>query len=800
MALPASIAPAARYVGASVKRVEDPAFLTGSAHYVDDIELPRMLHAAFLRSHIGHGVVSSIDASQAETLDGVHLVLTGRDLAALVGPICAPQGSGLEGITYVPRSVLATDRVRFVGEALAIVVAESRYVAEDALERIVVEWEELPAVADIETALAPGAPTLHAEAPGNDIGMLELSTGDPDERFAAAAQVFSKRLRSARQQAAPLEARGSIAAWDRATGRLTLWTSSQAPHLVKSWLTTILGLPEGRCRVITPAVGGGFGNKSQLVMEDIALVCASRRLGRPVKWIEDRVENIAASTHGKETICELEIALDEDARITAVRGRYVGDIGAYTIQGPSVMVDTLRPAALITGVYDVPSAAWSARGVLTNKCWSAAYRGVGMSGGQAARELLIDEAARAIGIDPLELRLRNVIPPDPGYVTATGLRLDGGSYGASLRRAAEMLGYEAFRERQRRLRAEGRHVGVGFSPYIEPTGCGTAISVAFGMPRTFLDASSVTVQPDGSVTVRSGLQSHGQSHETTFAQVAADALGVKLESVRVVEGDTETTPYGMGSYASRSAVVGGGSIMRAAADVRAKLIDLAAHLLEADPRDVTIEDGQAHLAGAPEPAIPVAEIARFAYFGGAARPPGIEPALTATRTYDPAEAYSNGCVAAVVEVDAETGLVRVDEVVAVEDCGTVINPMVVDGQVAGGIAQGIGSALLEEIAYAEDGQLLTSSLMDYLYPSSMEVPPMRIEHLVTPSDVTEGGIKGAGEGGTIAAPAAVLCAIADALSPFGITIDRSPAGPSDLLAAIRGSRVRDSNSMLPGIG
>ncbi len=783
----AAVSRPSQYVGSRVMRSEDPRFLTGKGTYVDDIHLPGMLHAAFVRSPFPHARIASIDATAARELSGVRLVLTGAELAERTDPVITVEGTGLEGVAWVPRRILAVDKTRFVGEAVAMVVADSRYLAEDAVDLVEIEWDPLPAVVDPEKAIQPGAPTIHDEVPDNNIGEKTGGNGDVEAIFAAAPHVFSRRLLCGRHQAAPLEARGSVAVWDHGQGRGTLWSSNQMPHLIRAMMTIPLRISESELRVIAPDVGGGFGNKSNLFMEDMAGLYAARMLGKPVKWTEDRNENLAASTHGKETVCDLEAAFDDDGRILAMRGRFVGNVGAYTVPGPWAMVDSIPAATILPGAYDVPAVRWSAIGALTNKCKTAAYRGVGMSNGQAVRELLVDEAARALQIDPLELRLRNVIPPEPGYVTATGSRYDGGSYEASLRRAAELIDYPALRERQARLRSEGRYLGIGLSPFVEPTGFGSAVSAAIGLPAPYFDLATMTVQPDGSVTVRvGGMQNHGQGHETTFAQVAADAVGVELSAVRVIEGDTEGAPFGMGTYASRSAVVAGGMIDRAGRDLRAKLIEVAAHMLEASPADVELSDGVARLAGVPGVELSVAQIAGFAHFGGPARPELEEPALVATRSYDPPETYANGCIAAIVEIDPETGLVDLQDVVAVEDCGTVINPLVVDGQVAGAIAQGIGSALLEEVVYDEEGQLLTGSLLDYLYPSTMEVPEIRIEHIETPSDVSERGIKGVGEGGTVAAPAAVLNAIADALSDFPGRIERMPVRPDEVLAIIDG--------------
>jgi carbon-monoxide dehydrogenase large subunit len=769
------------YIGAPLPRLEDARFLTGTARYVDDVELSNMLHAAFVRSPFPHARIAGIDSEQARTLPGVTLVLTGEDLRddapVLISKMDRPESRPVE------RRILPIDKVRYVGEAVVAIVAESRAVAEDACELVEIEWEPLPPVVDAEAALEAAAPVLHDDLGDNNIAHAFDEGGDVERALRESKHVFSKRFYAGRHHAAPLEGRAAVVSWNVLTDEITMWSSSQMPHMARMFIAPLIGVPERNLRVIAPAVGGGFGSKSNIAIEEFVLFHLARRVGRPVKWVADRYEELASAAHAKEMWILLDIGVDDDGRFTAFRGHYIGNVGGYSLFPWTGFIDPLHAATLLPSLYDVRNVRWEVDTALTNKCWSAPYRGVGMTSGHTAREVLIDEIARALDIDPVELRIRNCIPSEP-YSSAIGMNYDGGSYAESIRRAQELVDYERFRSEQRGLREDGRYVGIGFSPFVEPTGFGSDVAKACGLPAEFFDAATITVTPDGSVNVSTGLHSHGQGHETTFAQIAADTLGVKLEDVKVTFGDTGIDPFGSGTYASRSAVVGGGAVMRAARDVRRKLLELAAHAMEASPDDMELVDGVAHVRGAPQHTMTVADIAGFAHFGGHRRPEGLEPALTATRSYDPPETYANGTVVAVVEVDAATGVVHLLRLIAVEDCGVMLNPLVVDGQIAGAIAQGIGAALYEECIYDDSGQLLTGTLMDYLYPTTMQVPDIEIDHFETPSPRTEGGIKGLGEGGTIAAPAAVVSAVADALVPFGVTIDRTPVTPAYLLEQI----------------
>ena len=774
----------ARYVGARVNRVEDPKYLRGSGRYLDDIELPQMLHAAFVRSPFAHARLLKIDAKAAESHPGTVRVFSGADLEGEILPFTISADPA--EVKTTRRRALATDRARYVGDPVAVVVATSRYAAEDAVALVEVDWDPLPVVCDPEQALAEGAPRIDEEIGDNNIAHIAGGAGDADAAFRRAHRIFSKRFYSARSVGAPVEPRGIVASYDAGTRRLSIWASTQMPHLLRTMLAPLLRLPEGKIEVVAPDVGGGFGYKAHLYPEDLVVPAVSRRLGRPVKWVADRFEDLTVGTHSKGMTSDFELAVDEEGTFLAMRAHFISDGGGYS-GSYTPLIDSLMAARQLPSLYRVGDLGYVVDAPFTNKCPIGAVRGVGWSPGQTARESLIDDAARGLGLDPVELRVKNMLSSEP-QETALGAKLDGGSYVESLRRAAETLDYPALRERQRTLRAEGRYVGVGFSPFIEPTGLGTDLAKQFQMTGTFHDRASVSIEPDGSVVVSTCLHSHGQGLETSLAQITADELGVRLEDVRVTSGDTSRDAWGMFLGASRGAVIGTGSIKLAAGDVREKLLRLAGTLLEASPEDIELYDGKASLKGAPTRSVSIAEIAGFGYFGGAARPEDEEHALCATRSYDPPQSFSNGCCAAVAEVDVETGVVSLERVVAVEDCGVMLNPKIVDGQVAGAIAHGIGLALLEEAAYDEDGQFLSGSLMDYLYPTASGVPAIEIVHLETPSTVTLGGVKGMGEGGTVAVPGAIVNAVADALSPFGVTIDRIPMTPSYLLGRLREAR------------
>ncbi len=566
-----------------------------------------------------------------------------------------------------------------------------------------------------------------------------------------------------------------------------MWTSTQFPFLVRWLVAAQLGIRETALRVITPSVGGAFGLKVHVFVEEIVVPILSRLVGRPVKWVEDRYEHLAASGHSKEVICHLEAAVRADGTFLAFKGRYVGDGGAYQAHPWTGLIDPLCAASSLPGFYRLDAVRYEVDTPFTNKCQSTAYRAVGWTPGQAARESLVDDIARALAIDPVELRLRNAMPDGEPFRSLTGAEYDGGSFSESMRRAMEALDYEALRTEQASLREQGRYLGIGFSPFIEQGGWAAGIARANGFPDyNYTDGVAVTMDSDGSVTVATGLQSTGTSHETTIAQLTADALGVPIESVRVLQGDTAATAYSTGSYGSRTAVVSAGAVALAAGDVRRKLVEVAAAALEASPDDLEVVDGVIGVRGSPDRTLTVVEAATAAYWGP--RVPGVDQILSSTRSYAAPETWSNACITAVVEVDADTGVVDVRRIVVVEDCGTVINPTVVEGQVYGAVAQGIGAVLYEGLPYGEDGEFLAGNLTQFLYPTAPEVPDIEVIHLATPSPRTEGGVKGMGEGGLIGAPSAIVNAIGDALAPFGAVMTRTPLRPEDVLALIDAGR------------
>jgi CO/xanthine dehydrogenase Mo-binding subunit len=780
-----------------VKRVEDPRLLVGQGRYVDDISLPGMVHAAFVRSPHPHARIVSIDTSAALALDGVVAVFTGQDLKDLK-PLIS-DGIQLEELLAPPRMALPTDKARFVGDAVAVVVASSPYVAEDGRDLVEVTWELLPAVVDPHAALLPDAPLLHEELGTNNVAHITDAVGDPDGAFADADHVVVKRFVHGRSTGAPIGLRGLVAEYSESGGgHLTVHAPSQMPHVLRVVIASSLGLPEGRVSVKTPDVGGAFGLTITVFPEDLVIPELARRLRRPVKWIEDRWENLATSVHSKGMDCTMEIAVDDDGTFRAFRAHLISDAGAYSSKSSTPLCDTITAATMLPSVYTVDDVAYVIDNPLTNKCHISAIRGVGWEPGQLLRETAIDDVARVIGMDPVELRLKNMIGPEPRRA-AFGQTFDGGSYRESLELVREEIGYDEFRERQRTLRREGRYVGVGFSPFIEPTGWGTRAGHANRQPQNSVDMASVTMESDGSITVSTGLHSHGQGHETTFAQVAADQFGLPLDKVRVTYGDTDSAAFGVGTFASRGAVIGTGTITNAAGEVRTRLLDLAGKMLEASPQDIELRDGQAAVVGAPSLAVPISEVAAFGYFGGFDRPDDVQRhGLTATASYDPNETYSNGSAAAMVEVDVETGEITIERIIAAEDCGVILNPMIVKGQVSGAVAMGIGIALYEDLAYDESGEFVSGSLLHYLYPTSAEIPMLELHSLETPSPATIGGVKGVGEAGTISTPAAILNAIADALSPFGVSIDRAPVTPMYLRELLRGAR-NPSTDEQPGV-
>jgi carbon-monoxide dehydrogenase large subunit len=737
--------------------------LTGGGAYLDDLRMPGVLHAAFVRSVHAHALVRRVDVARARGAPGVAAVLSGQDVTASTTPF-APR---LEGQGFWPTAwpPLASQRVRFVGEAVVALCAGSPAQAADARELVEVDYEPLEPIADLESALATGASLLHDGVPGNVLFRRDYSYGDVEEAFARAHIVLRETFSHGRCSASPLEARGLIAAWEGK--RLTVWSGTQAPHIFRTALARAFRVPEGHVRVVVPDTGGGFGQKMHVLPEDVAVAALARVAGHPVKWIETRRENLAAASQAREGRVEIEAAAARDGVLLAIRARVIADNGAYHIHPLTAALEPPGTASILPGPYRTPAYAWEALAVATNKPPLGAYRGVGMTMGAFVMERTLDLLASRLGLDPAEIRRRNLIAPDAyPFTSAAGLVYDSGDYPTMLEMALELAGYDALKRERDEARPRGRLLGVGISCYTEYTGMGRATYRQRGMVEVpGPEAARVSVETDGSVRCLLSFPSQGQGHATTAAQIVADELGVPLEQVVVMQPDTEETPGGSGTFASRGAIALAGSAGAAAVTLRKKVLDLAGALLEASPADLVLKAGRVSVRGMPDRGISLAEVAHAA---GTA-------SLEVTERFDPPGPTFSGAVhVASVEVDAETGRVTVRGYVVVEDCGPVINPMIVEGQIHGAVAQGIGEALGERLVYDESGQLLTGSLMDYALPTAADLPSFTLGHMETPSPLTPGGRKGMGEGGTIGAPAAIANAVADAVKPLGIGVNALP--------------------------
>jgi aerobic carbon-monoxide dehydrogenase large subunit len=756
-----------RYTGAIVRRKEDPRLLAGRGAYLDDLRPDGCLHAVFVRSPHAHARVVWVDTRAARARPGVVAVLTGRDLAGQVAPL-APRLEG-EGFVATEWAALAPDRARFVGEPVAAVAANDPYAAADAAELVEVDYAPLPAVASVDAALAPGAPRVHDDVAGNLLFERWHSRGNVEDAFARAAVRVAETFFHGRVSASPLEARGLVAAWEGA--RLTVWMSTQVPHIVRAGLAGAFGLASDVVRVVVPDTGGGFGQKMYVQPEDLAVVALARATRRPVKWLETRRENLAAAAQAREARAEVEAAADARGVLLALRARVISDAGAYHIYPLTQALEPLGIASILPGPYRTPAYAWQASAVATNKPPLGAYRGVGMTFGAFAMERTLDLLAERLGLDPAEIRRRNLIPPEAyPFTAASGFVYDSGDYPRALAEALALAGYERLRADQAAARASGRLVGVGLSCYTEYTGIGSRTYRERGMVEVSgREAATVSVDGDGNVRCDVSFPSQGQGHATTVAQMVADRLGVSLDRVTVAQPDTDIAPAGSGTFASRGAVATSGSADGAARRVRDRLLALGAKRLEAGVADLDLVDGEVRVRGVPGRGVSIGELI-------------LESApVSETEVFDlPGPTFSGAVHVAAVEVDADTGRVSVREYTVVEDCGPVINPMIVEGQIHGALAQGIGEALSERLVYDREGQLLTGTLMDYALPRAAALPAFAIGHVETPSPLTPGGYKGMGEGGTIGAPAAIANAVADALRPLGIPVTDLPVPPDVL--------------------
>ena len=783
-------------VGQSVKRVEDKRFITGKGRYVDDMVLPGMTYAAVVRSDVAHGNIRGIDSGEASRAPGVVAVLTGADMEAdgIAGLPCGWQVDFKNGDTMKEPAhpALAVGKVRHVGDAVAVVVAETREQAADAAELVEVDYEELPAVVDVVAATQDGAPQLFDDVPNNIPFDWELGDKEAaDAGIAAADHVTTIEFRNQRLIPNAIEPRAAIGDYDDSRDHYTLYTTSQNPHVIRLLMSAfVMGIPEHKVRVVSPDVGGGFGSKIFHYAEEVIVTWASRRLGRPVKWTAQRSESFVTDAHGRDHATKAEMGFDAEGRITALRVDTHANLGAY-LSTFAPCVPTYLYGTLLQGLYTSPAVHVNVTAAFTTTVPVDALRGAGRPEATYLLERLLDQAAHELGQDPAELRRKNLIPPfdgsesQPGYETQVALVYDSGNYGPTLDKVLEMVDYPALRREQEEARAGGRYLGIGFSTYIEACGIApSAVVGALGARAGLYESASVRVQPTGKVTVFVGSHSHGQGHDTTFSQLVADQLGISMDDVEIVHGDTDQVPFGMGTYGSRSLAVGGVAITKSIEKIKEKGAAIAAHLLEASADDLEYAGGQWTVRGT-DKSIGFGDVALTAYVPHN-YPEGLEPGLEFSSFYDPANfTFPFGAHIAVVEVDTETGVVKLVRYAACDDVGNVVNPMIVDGQVHGGVTHGIGQALMEGAIYDDDGQLINGSYMDYALPRADELPRFETDRTVTPCPHNPLGVKGAGETGTIGATPAVVNAVIDALWPLGVRHLEMPLTPQRVWQAIQ---------------
>lgn len=775
-----------RFIGRGITPDKSRRFIAGNGMYVSDVRLPNMVHAAVLRSMHAHARIRTVNAKDAIGLDGVFGVWTGREIARLISPF--PESfeihpvRWLEGVKPVlqgPRpTALAQDKVHYVGEPVAIVVAENRAKAEDAVDAIVVDYEELPVVIDPEESLKAGATLVHEGSSDNVVFSFSIYKGNVDQVLGAAPLKISERFRHHRYCAAPLECRGVVAWIEPKTNILTVWSSTQMPHLVRRQIAAQLDLPETTVRVIAPDIGGGFGPKVFVYPEEILVPFLALQLGRPVKWIEDRTEHFISTAHGRDQLHHVECAFDHEGRILALRDRFLLDNGAYNPMG---LTDAYNTAAHIQGPYKIPNLSVTGTCVSTNKVPNAPYRGAGRPEAVFVMERCIDTIAARLELDPAEVRRRNFVQPQEMPYQAGILYRDGepvcydsGNFPETLSRALQSADYDGLRKRQQELRKNDRYLGIGIGCYVEGTGVGS------------FEGAKVRIDSSGQLVIATGATGHGQSHETVYAQIAADLWGVSLEKISLVEGDTAAISFGCGTFGSRSTVNVGSAIHGASVRLKEKVLRLAAHILEASPQDLDLSGGKVFVRGMPQRSISLSELARAAVPGWASGlPEELEPGLEETFYFvPPTVTWANAVHVAVIEVDVQTGGIKLLDYSVAHDAGRLINPLLVDGQIHGGVAQGIGAALYEEIAYDQNGQMLSGSFVNYLLPGSMEVPTIKTVHLESPSPLNPLGVKGLGEGGAIAPPAAIANALADALADFRPQVNEIPLTPDRVLALL----------------
>ncbi|MGO9453081.1 MAG: xanthine dehydrogenase family protein molybdopterin-binding subunit [Candidatus Binataceae bacterium] len=769
-----------KFVGERIKRREDPRLITGTGMYVDDVRLPGLLSAVVLRSPYAHAKINSIDLSKARALKGVVCVLSGDDLKDKIGPV--PCVAPADHVPFHP--VLAQGKVRFVGEGVAVAVAATPYIAQDAIDLIEIDYDPLDAVTDPEKALEPGAPILHEEFGTNSVTFASVPNPAVDEAMRKADKVIKFRLVNQRLAPIPMEPRGAVAKWDVGYKQLTVWSSTQIPHLLRSQLAEMVKVGENRVRVIAPEVGGGFGCKLNVYAEEGLVAYLAMTLGKPVKWIERRRENFASTTHGRDQITYLEVAAQKDGTVLAIKAHFVCDMGAY--------LQLLTPAIpgfsglMMTGCYKIPALSFDQQMVFTNKMSTDAYRGAGRPEACYIAERVMDMVALEFGLDPADVRRTNFIPkeafPAP---TAGGLVYDSGDYQLSLNKALQIIDYPKVRAEQEQARKQGRYIGIGIASYVEICGIGPSALLPPKLKGGGWESSTVRMEPDCKVTVLTGVSPHGQGQETTFAQMVADEFGIDIDDINVVHGDTAIVQYGIGTFGSRGTTVGGPALMMSVTKLQDKMRKIASTMMEVPPDQLTFANRTVALASDPSKSITLQQVVDVAY--GYKQPiPGIEPGLDATSFYEPQNCtFPFGTHVAVVEVDPETGVTKFLRYVAVDDCGKILSPLLVEGQIHGGIAQGIAQALYEEVVYDENGQLITATLMDYAVPKANMLPHYELSATITPSPVNALGVKGVGEAGTIGSTPCVVSAVLDALKPLGIRHIDMPLKPEKVWRAIR---------------
>jgi aerobic carbon-monoxide dehydrogenase large subunit len=782
-----------RHVGMPIRRTEDPRLLTGNGEYTADRKPDRALHVAFRRSEQPHATILRIDTTQALTAPGVVAVFTADDVAEDYKPVIP--FSRMPNYYATPITALASKKVRYVGEAVVAVIAEDRYLAEDALELIDIEYAPLGAVTDPEYAASEHAPLLHEEAATNVLIAREFKKGDAAADLAAAHVRVRDRFEMTRKAGLAIEPRSYCAEFESRRDSITLYTSSNIPGIVRDALAESLDLPGSRLRVVAPDVGGSFGSKGSLYPEEILLCVAAKKLRRSLKWTADRLEDISSSSQAFAEIVDAEMGFDENGIAIALEADVIGDVGAYSIYPWTCGLEPVQVVSFLPGPYKIRSYRGAVRGVATNKPPTGPYRGVGRPISTFVTERLMDMGARALGIDPLEIRRRNLVREDEfPYRIASGIIWDKAGFVECLEAAVQAGEYEKLRGQQRAARAQGRYFGIGLATYAELTGIGSRIAVAPGMPiNTGSETAKIRIDSTGAITAAFGVASHGQGLETTLAQIIADDLGARFDDIRVVQGDSDAVPMSTGTYASRSAVLGGGAAKHASLILREKIKKVASHLLEAAADDIDVAGGRATVTGT-DRAVTFRQIAKAVYSDMRTLPVEARQELEASYTYDPING-TTACAThlAAVEVDPTTCFVKIHKYVVAEDCGRIINPMIVDGQVHGGVAQGIGAALYEEVIYDEDGQLVSASLADYVIPSAVEIPHMDVVHIESCSAVA-GGFRGMGEGGTIGAPAAIANAISDALSPLDIQVSILPITPERIFGLLEQARTKAKGS------